>query len=69
MTPYNFLLANQDLSSQTRLSNKKARYQSTGRSFRVTKTFSQNLLSIESDRSISWFCSFQRHVEADLQKM
>jgi len=53
MTPFNYLLANQSLSLQIGPPNKKARYSFTGRSLRVTKTSSQNLLSIESDKSVS----------------
>lgn len=41
MTPLNFLLANQDLSLQTRPPNKKARLMFIGLSFRVIKTISQ----------------------------
>ena len=44
MTPFNYLLANQSFSLQISSPNKKARYQFTGRSLRVTKTISQKIL-------------------------
>jgi hypothetical protein len=45
MTPFNYLLANQSFSLQISSPNKKARYQFTGRSLRVTKTISQKIYS------------------------
>jgi hypothetical protein len=59
MTPFNFLLANKVYFCKQTRPTKKPDQVSSGLQFRVIKTISQKLLSIESDGSITQFIYIQ----------